>query len=220
MINLTRMLELTIAGKEDNTKLSQLEEMLKQYITEETVKSKGGNKALQRLTAGRKYLKESEKINVGRPAFMGTWMENGKQYMTNGHSGIELVSVIEGPNQIPEDVPAPKLLNIIESADKNANIKVEVPGITELKAQLKTAVAVAKGKRLKLTGVKASLLKVEKCIINLKLFLDTILMFPEGELEYYVSDNRMSLVIIKDEMGNRAIVSPLNLTEEDYENAA
>jgi hypothetical protein len=219
MINLTKMLELTIAGRNDNTKLTQLEEMLKQYITEETVKSKGGNKALQRLTAGRKYLKESEKINVGRPAFSGSWMENGKQYMTNGHSGIELVSVIDGLNQIPEDVPPFKLLDIIVSADKNAYIKVEVPGITELKAQYKTAVAIAKGKGLELTGVKAGLLKVGKSIFNLKLFLDTISMFPEGELEYYVSDNRLAPVMIKDELGNRAIIMPLRITEEDYENA-
>lgn len=53
MINLTKMLELTIAGKEDGKKLLQLEDMLKQYIIEQTVKSKGGNKELQRLTAGR-----------------------------------------------------------------------------------------------------------------------------------------------------------------------
>lgn len=219
MINLTKMLELTIAGRNDNTKLTQLEEMLKQYITEETVKSKSGNKGLQRLTAGRKYLKESGKINSGRPAFTGTWIENGKQYMTNGRSGIELVSAIEGLNQIPEDVPVLKLLDIIDSANKNANIKVEVPGITELKAQLKTAVAIAKGKGLELTGVKAGLIKIGKSIVNLKLFLDTISMFPEGELEYYVSDNRLAPVMIKDELGNRAIVLPLRITEEEYENA-
>lgn len=219
MINLTKMLELTIAGRNDNTKLTQLEEMLKQYITEETVKSKSGNKGLQRLTAGRKYLKESEKINTGRPAFWGSWMENDKQYMTNGFSGIELVSVIEGLNQIPEDVPVLKLLDLIESANKNANIKVDVPGIIELKAQLKTAVAIAKGKGLELTEVKAGLLKVGKTILNLKLFLDTISMFPEGELEYYVSDNRLAPVLIKDELGNRAIVLPMRKAEEDYENA-
>lgn len=216
-MNLTKLLELTIASKEDNNKLLELEDLLKQYITEETVKQKGGNKEKQRLLAARRYLKESEKINMGRPALHGSWMIDGKQYMSNGLSGIELVSIIEGLKEIPKDIKPFKLLDVINCTDKTSKIKVDTPDITALKIQLKNATAEAKAKKVKINKIKLGLIKVGNSIINLKLLLDTIAMFPTDKLEYYVSEYK-SYVLVKDNLGNRAIICPMKMTTEQYDN--
>ena len=216
-MNLTKLLELTIASKEDNTKLLELEDLLKQYIAEETVKQKGGNKEKQRLLAARRYLKESEKINMSRPALHGSWMIDGKQYISNGYSGIELVSVIEGLKEIPKDIEPLKLLDVINDTEQKSKIKVDTPNITALKIQLKNATAEAKAKKVKINKIKSGLIKIGNSIIDVKLLLDTIAMFPTDKLEYYVSENR-SYVLIKDDLGNRAIICPMKMTAEQYDN--
>ena len=82
-MNLEKMLELTIAGREDIKKSLELEKLIKKYIAEEIANKKGGNKEKNRFKATEKYLKESAKANTGRPQLHGSWIVDGKQYMSN-----------------------------------------------------------------------------------------------------------------------------------------
>ena len=207
-MNLEKMLELTIAGRKDGQKLTELEGMLRKYITEEYTHRKSGKKGVNRLKVAERYLKESIKTNTGRPQLQGSWITNGKQYMTNSHSGVELVgdSILEGLTELGKDIEPFKLAEIIESVKTNANIKQEVD-ITALKAQLTEAKAEAKANKIKLIKVDKAFTKIGEAYYSIDLLLKTIAILP-GELEYYNSTIYAPLMIL-DDKGNTAIILPV-----------
>lgn len=208
MINLTKMLELTIAGRKDGQKLTELEEMLRKYITEEYTHRKSGKKGVNRLKAAERYLKESIKTNTGRPQLQGSWITNGKQYMTNSHSGVELVgdSILEGLTELDKDIEPFKLTEVIEGGKANASIKQEL-NITALKAQLVEARAEAKANKVKLIKVDKAFTKIGEAYYDIDLLLRTIAILP-GELEYYNSKELNPLMIL-DDKDNTAIILPV-----------
>jgi hypothetical protein len=207
-MNLEKMLELTIAGREDIKKSLELEKLIKKYIAEEIANKKGGNKEKNRLKAAEKYLKESVKTNIGRPQLHGSWMVDGKQYMSNGFSGIELVgdSILEGLTELKEGIQPFNLTEAIESGKRDANIKQEVD-ITALKAQLVEVKAEAKANKVNLIKVDKVYTKIGEAYYNIDLLLRTIAILP-GELEYYNSTANNPLIVL-DDKGNSAIVLPV-----------
>jgi hypothetical protein len=204
-MNLEKMLELTIAGREDIKKSLELEKLIKKYIAEEIANKKGGNKEKNRFKAAEKYLKESAKANTGRPQLHGSWIVDGKQYMSNSHSGIELVgdSILKGLTELKEDIQPFNLAEVIESGKANANIKQEVD-LKVLKAQLVEAKAEAKANKVKLIEVDKAFTKIGEAYYDIDLLLRTIAILP-GELEYYNSTALAPLMVL-DDKGNSAIV--------------
>lgn len=206
-MNLEKMLELTIAGRNDIAKSLELESMIRKYITEQFILKSQGKKGVNRLKSAERYLKESAKKNANR-ALHGSWIVDGKQYITNSHSGIELVgdSILEGLTELEEDVQPFKLTEVIESVKRDTNIKQEVD-ITALKAQLVEAKAEAKAKKIKLPEVDKAFTKIGEAYYNIDLLLKTIAILP-GELEYYNSTIHAPLMVL-DDKGNSAIVLPV-----------
>lgn len=206
-MNLEKMLELTIAGRNDIAKSLELESMIRKYITEQFILKSQGKKGVNRLKSAERYLKESAKKNTNR-ALHGSWIVDGKQYMTNSHSGIELVgdSILEGLTELEKDVQPFKLAEVIESGKRNANIKQELD-ITALKAQLTEAKAEAKANKINLMKVDKAYTKIGEAYYSIDLLLKTIVILP-GELEYYNSTELNPLLIL-DDKGNSAIVLPV-----------
>ena len=204
-MNLEKMLELTIAGRKDVAKSLELESLIKKYIAEETASKKGGNKEKNRLKAAEKYLKESVKTNIGRPQLHGSWMADGKQYMSNGFSGIELVgdSILEGLTELDKNIKPFNLVEAINSSKEYAKIEQQVD-ITALKAQLVEAKAEAKANKVKLIKVDKAFTKIGKAYYNVDLLLKTITILP-GELTYYNSEELNPLLVL-DDKGNSAII--------------
>ena len=204
-MNLEKMLELTIAGRKDVAKSLELESLIKKYIAEEMASKKGGNKEKNRLKAAEKYLKESVKTNIGRPQLHGSWMEDDKQYMSNGFSGIELVgdSILEGLTELDKNIKPFNLVEAINSSKEYAKIEQQVD-ITALKAQLVEAKAEAKANKVKLIKVDKAFTKIGEAYYNIDLLLRTIAILP-GELEYYNSTIYAPLVVL-DDKGNSAII--------------
>lgn len=165
-----------------------------------------------RFKAAEKYLKGSVKLNFGRPSLHGAWIKNGKQYMSNSHSGIELVNIIEGLTQIEEGVKTYDLTSIIEKTKKHATIKQPDPDITALKAQLTEAKAEAKEIGVKLIEVDKAFTKIGEANFNINLLLKTIAVLP-GELEYYISEYKAEPLLILDNNGNSAVVLPIRMPE-------
>jgi hypothetical protein len=205
-MNLEKMLELTIAGRKDVAKSLELESLIKKYIAEEMASKKGGNKEKNRLKAAEKYLKESVKTNIGRPQLHGSWMVDGKQYMSNGFSGIELVgdSILEGLTELDKNIKPFNLVEAINSSKEYAKIEQQVD-ITALKAQLVEAKAEAKANKVKLIKVDKAFTKIGEAYYNIDLLLRTIAILP-GELEYYNSTIYAPLLVL-DDKGNSAIIS-------------
>ena len=204
-VNLEKMLELTIAGRNDIAKSLELEGMIRKYITKQFILKSQGKKGVNRLKAAEKYLKESVKTNIGRPQLHGSWMVDGKQYMSNGFSGIELVgdSILEGLTGLEDGVKPFNLAETIDNAKSSADTKQELD-ITALKAQLVEAKAEAKANKVKLIKVDKAFTKIGEAYYNIDLLLKTIAILP-GELEYYNSTVYAPLMVL-DDKGNSAIV--------------
>ncbi len=218
-MNLTKCLELTIMAKEDVRHLFQLEELLKQYIAEQIAQTKGGAKGKQRFKSAQQYIKEAIKEYPNRLQLNGSWIYNGKQYITNTFSGIELISIIEGLPEISKDVEPYKLYEIIDSAERNThtNLKVEIPSLIDLKTQLKIAKAEMKARKVEeFQKVRSGLVKINNYFFNVKLLVDIIKLFPTEDLEYYVGNTKYSPIFVRDDIGNRAVVLPIRLIEEEY----
>lgn len=207
-MNLEKMLELTIAGRKDIEKSLELEKLIKKCIAEEIANKKGGNKEKNRLKSAERYLKESAKKNTGRPQLQGSWMVDGKQYMTNGFSGIELIdnSILKGLTGLEEDIQPFNLVEVIEGGKANANVKQELD-ITALKVQLVEAKAEAKANKVKLIKVDKAYTKIGEAHYDIDLLLKTIAILP-GELEYYNSTALAPLMVL-DDKGNSAIILPV-----------
>jgi len=204
-VNLEKMLELTIAGRNDIAKSLELEGMIRKYITKQFILKSQGKKGVNRLKAAEKYLKESVKTNIGRPQLHGSWMVDGKQYMSNGFSGIELVgdSILEGLTELDKNIKPFNLVEAINSSKEYAKIEQQVD-ITALKAQLVEAKAEAKANKVKLIKVDKAFTKIGKAYYNVDLLLKTITILP-GELTYYNSEELNPLLVL-DDKGNSAII--------------
>jgi len=207
-MNLSKMLELTIASREDTTKTVELEELIKRYIAEEEAKKKGTFNAFKSI---KKYIDKTIKNQAHRPQIHGVKIVNDKMIFTNTYSAFRFNNIIEGL-PIVEDMP--DIDTIINNARDNNKTRVNTPNIKELKAQLKTAKANKKATKSKsILDVKEGFYKINNGYLNIELLIEVIEILGTKDLEIYTTDNWLSPIYTVSPEGE-AVLLPCRINEE------
>jgi len=214
MINLQKLLELTISSREEPRKSFELEQLIKSYIAEESARSRGNINTYKLI---KKYIDKAIKKFPHNLKVKGIKINNDKMLFTDTHTAYRL-------NNILEDLPVIEgydIDSIIDSTIKRNDIKAETPTLNELKAQLKTAKAIKKARNIdKITTIKEGIVKIHNCYLDITLLIEAIEILGNKDIEVYASEGKLNPVYIKSPMGEAIVLSIRVNTEIENELAS
>jgi hypothetical protein len=96
----------------EELRLLIITELCKQDIAEAEAKKTGGAGEVQRMRAAIRYI---NKISDTQPRFRGATIDNGKQYLVDGFSAIELYKPFDTIQTLPEPLEiGPRIINETE----------------------------------------------------------------------------------------------------------
>ena len=202
-MNLTKMLELTIAGREDTSKLLMLEDMIKGLINQQEASKKGNLSLFKQVE---KYIKTFVKVEPNKTNFHGICIHYNNTYFTNTRSLFRINHVLEGFNEVklPEAV-----YTMIDEARNNNRIEVDIPVLSELKAIQKTAKAAQKaGKHKSILTIEEANFKIHNSYVDIELLIE-VLEVLGNNVSMLANEKKNSLVYFKGDNGE-AILLPLN----------
>lgn len=207
-MNLSKALELTLAAKEDIRKILELEELIKNAITEEEAKKKG-NLSIFKLV--KKYIEETKKKCVNTNLHGVKINADNKMLFSNSFSGFRLNTILES---LPVVENFLDLESIIDKTRDNNNIKVDAPDLKDLKSQFKIAKAVKKAKKnKKITDVKEGLFKINNSYVDIELLIEVIEILGNEEIEIYTGEKEINAIYFKSPEGD-AILLPIRIPED------
>ena len=201
-VNLPKLLELTVAAREDLEKLVLLEDAIKRAILEQELKS-GGNLNLFKLAE--KYIKRVKKELEHRENFHGVVIDNNNTYLCNTRSLIKLNQVIPG---LPEGSFPEGTLTIIDNIKKNNSVEVVAPDIAELNAQYKIAKAAQRATKQKdITCIEEGNYQLGNTWVNIELLIE-VMEFLGDSVNITVNEDTLKPIYLSGDNGE-AILLPL-----------
>lgn len=205
MLKTEKILELAYANN-----ISEIISLCKAALKEESIKNSGGS--VKQYKASLKLLTENTNGKL-----LGAYIEDGKQYFTNGYIAFELYKPIENLPELSEKWDIKRFF-----AYPNYEYeKVETPDIANLRAEYKIAKA---EKSAGLIGKRDPLFKSEHgkyihknenrewgCDIGNILIISDII--GDDAVWYLPSHKTLSMAVIENENG-RALLFPISLKKD------
>lgn len=205
MLNTETVLELAHKGN-----ISDIISLCEKSLKEESVKSSGGTSAVKQYKAALKLISEDKNNRC-----YGSYIENGKQYFTNGYIAFELNNPIKNLPEYENKIEVKKIFdNLLSDREQ-----VDVPDITELRAKFKMAKAeksASNNKFIELYRFENGRYTHEDKNRKWECSIENILKIVDimgDEFTWYLPiHNRLSMALIENDNG-RAILLPVNLKE-------
>lgn len=205
MFNLDKALELTIKARNDIAAISELEQMIKNAISEDVNRGKG---TLKNFTTIRKMIRKATKDKPERVLLHGVWEQNGRQYYTNAYCLIELYTPMSGLPPVEEEVTL-KPSDFFKENNYAQSTTIDAICKHRIKIQLKHAKAEVKAMKLKsVLSCTSGLYKIGESYYNVELLNDVISVIGSDELTALFKYEPNTPCILKSDKG-RVFICPV-----------
>lgn len=205
MLNTETVLELAHRGN-----IPEIISLCEKTLKEESIKRNGGTSAVKQYKAVLKLISEDK-----NKRYYGSYIEDGKQYFTNGIIAFELNNPIENLPKFDHKIEIKKCFNYTESDYE----QVDIPNISELRAKFKMAKAEKSASNNKFkelyyfdNGKYTHENENRKWECSIENILKIVEIIGDEFIWYLPLRNRLGVALIENDNG-RAILLPVNLQE-------
>lgn len=149
---LIAILERVLEGYVSTTEIEEVIATLRQEVAAKNAKSAGKQDLYKAMMA---VIKSAKKHHPHQEGIHGAWIDDGKQYVSNGYMLIENNGTPLDLPTLPDDIKPMEVQSIIKARKKKEYPDVLVcPTIAELKSNIKEQKALAKYKYDKIKDVR------------------------------------------------------------------